>query len=369
MTHNKLYYLVGLAGAGKTAVCKQLATSVEGGIAVQTSGRFMNFIQQKGIDKPEELDLISNDDRELLVNGLHHSFVDDKTNNTFTFLDGHMLVENSNTGLRVNAMASVNKDISTGIIFLNTSSDLIFNNIRKDNVSGVRKRKVESISVLQNLAEDEFQAAEDYCIENEIEFGVLNNLDPSFASCKKYHEDVRYLNSYYLPSSVELRSKYKAQFCPSLSPSDLRKQHYKIGELLFASFSEKEGLGNQDYQVLSIPRSGNFIANGFAANFDGRLLMSKDPNEVSDQLDYKKPLLLIDSVMDSGNTIRTIINGLPASYTQPIHVICLAINIKSLDVMESFENKVSFHCLGFSNKEGRPTGRQDMGARLYGTPN
>jgi adenylate kinase len=368
MTHNKLYYLVGLAGAGKTAVCKQLATSVEDGVAVQTSGRFMDFIKQEGINKPEELDLISSDDRELLVNGLHHSLADDKDTNAFTFSDGHMLVENTNTGLRVNAMASVNKGISTGILFLNTPSDLIFNNIRKDNASSVRRRKGVSIPVLQNLAEDEFQAAEDYCIENSIEFGVLNNLDPDFAICKTYHDDVRYLNSYYLPASFELRDKYKAQFCPSLSPSVLRKQHYEIGEMLLAPFAEKEGLENQDCQVLSIPRSGNFIANGFAANFDGRLLMSKDPSEVSDQLDYKKPLLIIDSVIDSGNTVCKIVNGLPASYTQPIHVICLAINIKSLDVIESFKHKVSFHCLGFSNKEGRPTGLQDMGARLYGTP-
>ncbi len=368
MTHNKLYYLVGLAGAGKTVVCKQLATSVEGGVAVQTSGRFMDFIKQKGAKNPKELDLKSNDDRELLLNGLHHSFVGDKASNTFTFLDGHMLVENLKTGIIVNAMATENQGISTGIIFLNTPSDMIFNNIRKDNTSGLRERKVANIPVLQNLAEDEFQAAEDYCIKNEIEFGILNNLVPDFESTKQYHEDVRYLNSYYLPSTVELRNKYKNQFSPSLSPSDLRKQHYEIGMMLVMPFVEKEGLNPEDYQVLSIPRSGNYIANGFTANFDGRLLMSKEFSEVNSQIDYKRPLIVIDSVIDSGNTIGNIINGLPESYTQPIHIICLAINIKSLDLIESFKNKVSFHCLGFSNKEGRPTGLLDMGARLYGTP-
>ncbi len=368
MMHNKLYYLVGLAGAGKTAVCKQLATSVEGGVAIQTSSRFMGFIKKKGIKKPKELDQISSDDRELLINGLHHSFLDDKAVNDFTFLDGHILVENLNTGLRVNAMASENKGISTGIIFLNTPSDMIFNNIRKDNTSGIRERRGVSIPLLQDLAEDEFQAAEDYCIKNEIDFGVLNNLDPCFKIDKKFHEDVRNLNSYYLPSSIGLRNKYKNQFSTSLSPSDLRKLHYEIGVMLVAPFVEKEGLNPEDYQVLSIPRSGNYIANGFIDKFDGRLLMSENPFEVCQQIDHKKPLIIIDSVIDSGNTVGCIINGLPDSYTQPIHVICLAINIKSLDLIESYKNRVFFHCLGFSNKEGRPTGSSDMGARLYGTP-
>lgn len=367
MKHNKLYYLVGLAGAGKTAVCKQLASSVEAGVAVQTSGRFMDFIKREGIKTPNELDLINSTERELLINGLHHTFEDDKTNNALTFLDGHMLVENKNTGLRVNAMASVNKGISTGLIYLNTPSEMIFNNIRKDNELGIRGRKLESISDLQDLAEGEFQAAEDYCIENDIEFGVLNNLDPNFASCKKYHEDVRYLNSYYLPSNVELRGKYKAQFSSALTSSVLRKLHHEIGTMLVAPFIEKTGLKPEDYQVLSIPRSGSYIANGFAVDFDGRLLMSKDPSEVSDQIDYKKPLVIIDSVIDSGKTVCNIINGLPDSYTQPVHVICLAINIKSLNLIEPYKNRVSFHCLGFSNKEGRPTGTSDMGARLCGT--
>jgi len=368
MAHNKCYYLVGLAGAGKTAVCKQLATSVKGGVAIQTSSRFMDFLKQEGIKSPKDLDLISSNDRELFVNGLHHSFLDDKALNDFTFLDGHMLVGNSNTGLRVNAMAAENKGISTGIIFLNTPSDMIFNNIRKDNTSGVRERKGASIPLLQDLAEDEFQAAEDYCIKNSIEFGVLNNLDPNFKIGKQYHEDVRYLNSYYLPSSIELRNKYKKQFSTSLLPSDLRKLHYEIGAMLVAPFVEKEGLNPEDYQVLSIPRSGNYIANGFIDNFNGRLLMSKDPVEVSQQIDHKKPLVVIDSVIDSGKTVCNIINGLPDSYTQPVHVICLAINIKSLNLIEPYKNRVSFHCLGFSNKEGRPTGTSDMGARLCGTP-
>lgn len=366
--NNKLYYLVGLAGAGKTAICKQLAKSVEGGVAVQTSGRFMEYIKQEGIKSPKDLDLISSNDRELLVNGLHHSFSADKSVNDFTFLDGHMLVGNSNTGLRVNAMASENKGISTGIIFLNTPSDIIFNNTRKDNVSGVRKRKGLSIPTLQGLAEVEFQAAEDYCIKNSIKFGILNNLDPSFKFAKQFHEDVRYLNGYYLPSSVDLRNKYKNQFSPELSPSDLRKQHHEIGAMLVAPFVTKEGLNPEDYQVLSIPRSGNSIANGFTDNFNGRYLMSKSPLDVANQIDFNKPLLIIDSVIDSGNTVANIIKGLPDSYTQPVHVICLAINIKSLNLIESFKNKVSFHCLGFSNKEGRPTGSSDMGARLYGTP-
>jgi len=79
-------------------------------------------------------------------------------------------------------------------------------------------------------------------------------------------------------------------------------------------------------------------------------------------------LVIIDSVIDTGNTVRNILDSIPNSYSQPIHIVCLAINIKALTMIEEFRERVSFHCLGFSNKANRPTGTLDMGARLYGTP-
>ena len=175
MDSNKLYYVVGLAGAGKTTICKQLAACVNGGVAPQTSGRFMDFIKEQGIENPKALDSISHEDREALINGLHLSFLNDKQNNSYTFLDGHMFVTNSKTGLRVNAMASENNDISDGLIFLNTPNEIIASNIDSDNKSGKRNRSECSIDVLNELAEEEFQGAEDYCLLNSIGFGVLNN--------------------------------------------------------------------------------------------------------------------------------------------------------------------------------------------------
>ena len=373
MDSNKLYYVVGLAGAGKTTICKQLAACVDGGAAPQTSGRFMDFIKEKGIDNPKSLDAISQEEREALINGLHHSFLNDKQKNAYTFLDGHMFVTNSKTGLRVNAMASENNDISYGLIFLNTPTEVIASNIDRDNKSGKRSRRDCSIDVLNELAEAEFQGAEDYCLVNSIGFGVLNNspTEDEFAEVVFYDakpDDVCYLNEYYLSTDLKLRQMYKAQFDSDLSPSSLRKRHYDVGTQLVKPFFEKSKLEPADYQVLSIPRSGNYIANGFCDDFEGRFIMSKMPEDVISDMDESKALVIIDSVVDTGTTIRNILDAIPSSYSQPIHVICLAINIKALEMIEDFSERVEFHCLGFSNKANRPTGTLDMGARLYGTP-
>jgi adenylate kinase len=368
MDSNKLYYLVGLAGAGKTTICKQLAECIEGGAAPQTSGRFMDYIKVKGIENSKVLDSISHEEREALINGLHYSFLNDKQNNSYTFLDGHMFVTSSKTGLRVNVMASDNKDVSDGLIFLNTPNEVIASNIDSDNQSGTRNRSECSIDVLNELAEEEFQGAEDYCLLNSIAFGVLNNISLAGQFFEVGFDDVSYLNDYYLSTNTKLRELYKAQFESDLSSSSLRKQHYELGSKLVEPLEKKVGADLSNFQVLSIPRSGNYIANGFCEDFNGRFIMSKEPAEVVCDMDESKGLVIIDSVIDSGNTVRNIIEALPSTYVQPIHVVCLAINIKALEMIESYKETVEFHCLGFSNKGHRPKGIFDMGARLYGTP-
>ena len=45
--NNKLYFVVGLEGSGKTTATKLLADSVEGGVAVQTSYRLFYFFRYK----------------------------------------------------------------------------------------------------------------------------------------------------------------------------------------------------------------------------------------------------------------------------------------------------------------------------------
>lgn len=59
---------------------------------------------------------------------------------------------------------------------------------------------------------------------------------------------------------------------------------------------------------------------------------------------------------------RNILETLPDSYVQPIPVICLAINIKALEMIESYQSCIEFHCLGFSNKANRPIGMQRFGS-------
>ncbi|WP_461535546.1 AAA family ATPase [Spongorhabdus nitratireducens] len=363
MDNNELYYVVGIAGSGKTSVCKQLAESVYDGVAIQTSGRFKDYIKAEGIKDIKTLNAISEGKRESLINDVHRQFELDKSANPYTFLDGHMLVKNSQTGKNVNAMPTKNRGITTGIIFLNTPSRLISDNVRRDNRHNSRKRVELDIHELMALSEAEFQAAEDYCLRKKLKFGILENIDIS----RRKYSSVQYINNYYLPYDFRLRSCYLSQFDQNLLPSELRHQHYTLGSMLVSPFLNKTGMEEDEYQIMSVPRSGNFIANGFASNFNGRFLQSDCSVSFERELDFDKPIIIIDSVIDSGNTIHKILKRLPDNFNQPVHVICLAINIKSLDLVKSMEATASFHCLGFSNKEVRPERNLDMGARLFGT--
>ncbi|MGF1687198.1 phosphoribosyltransferase, partial [Photobacterium japonica] len=293
----------------------------------------------------------------------------DKELHIYSFFDGHMYVDNIENGNRINAMATENRSVSDGLIFLNASSFQINKNITKDNLTKTRCRDLKSRKKLKELSEIEFQAAEDYCLKHNLHFGYLNSTDENGEFVSKRFSDVTFLNSYLLPQNNELRDKYRAQFNFDLKPSNLRDRHLDIGRLIENAFHSKVNISKENYQVISMDRSGNFIANGFVHNFDGQYSTYHQDCSGIDLISMDKDVVIIDSVIDTGATIEDIVGKMPSNYNKHIHVICLCINIKSLSKLKTLCGKITFHCLGFSNKEDRPTGRKDMGARLYGTMN
>ncbi len=365
MRNNQLYYVVGVSGSGKTMACRQFSGEVNDGVAIQVSGRFKIYMKHCGIEEVADLDSLSVDKREKLISDFHQTFIQDKRNHSFCFLDGHMQVENAKTGKYVNAMAADSNGITTGIIFLNTLGQLVADNIKIDNCNSERIRANLSLEKIKQLAEKEFLEAENYSLKHKIQFGYLNNLNRLTKSEKLKYADVKFLNQYFLKQSSSLRHLYVGQFDSEISPSKLRKLHYDIGEEMLLPFKEKTHLCQSDYQIISVPRSGNYIANGFASSFNGNLMTGIRLKQFEDELLLSKPVVIVDSVIDSGVTVCNLIDDL-SKFCLPIHVVCLSINIKSINRIEKYSN-VQFHCLGFSNKEQRPLGKLDMGARLYGT--
>ncbi|WP_140120422.1 hypothetical protein, partial [Vibrio parahaemolyticus] len=71
-------------------------------------------------------------------------------------------------------MATENRSVSDGLIFLNASSVQINKNITSDNINQTRYRNVKTTNKLKELSEIEFQEAEDYCLKNNLDFGLLN---------------------------------------------------------------------------------------------------------------------------------------------------------------------------------------------------
>lgn len=365
---NKLYFVVGLEGSGKTTATKFLADSVYGGVSVQTSSRLFSFLEKENTSI-KEINSLPTKQREEIINKFHYQLYNDKETKAYSFFDGHMYIDNIEKGIRIYAMATENRSISDGLIFLNTSSSQINKNIINDNTNKTRYRNVKTTNKIKELSEVEFQAAEDYCLKNNLEFGFLNSTDKNGEFASKRFSDVTFLNHYLLPQNEELREKYKAQFDFDLKPSKLRESHLNIGRLIERSFHMKVDINKDNYQVISMDRSGNFIANGFVHNFDGQYSTYHQGCSCIDLVSMNKDVIIIDSVIDTGTTIENIVERLPSNYNKQVHVVCLCINIKSLPKLQSLRNKVTFHCLGFSNKEERPTGKKDMGARLYGTNN
>lgn len=366
--NNKLYFVVGLEGSGKTTATKLLADSVEGGVAVQTSSRLFAFLDSEGLSL-KEINNLPIEQREDIINKFHYQLYYDKEINKFSFFDGHMYVDNLEQGIRISAMANENRSVSDGLIFLNASSVQINKNITNDNLAQTRFRDLKSRNNLKELSEIEFQAAEDYCLKNKLQFAFLNSTHENGEFTSKRFSDVTFLNNYFLPQNEELRSKYQDQFDFDLKPSVLRERHLEIGRLIEESFHSKIDIGKSNYQVISMDRSGNFIANGFVHNFDGQYSTYHQVSSSIDLVSMDQDVVIIDSVIDTGATIEDIVGRLPNNYNKQIHVICLCINIKSIPKLQTLSNRVTFHCLGFSNKEDRPTGKKDMGARLYGTSN
>ncbi|MCA0936665.1 AAA family ATPase [Vibrio alginolyticus] len=366
--NNKLYFVVGLEGSGKTTATKLLAESIEGGVAIQTSSRLFSFLKNEGTSL-KTINTLTIEKREKIINKFHYHLYNDKEVNLYSFFDGHMYVDNIEQGIRINAMATENHSVSDGIIFLHASSAQINKNIKNDNLTQTRRREVKSRNTLKELSEIEFQAAEDYCLKNKLHFGFLNSTDKSGEFASKRFSDITFLNSYLLKQNNELRQKYKQQFDFDLKPSKLRNLHLEIGRLIESSFHSKVDISKDNYRVISMDRSGNFIANGFVHDFDGQYSTYHKGCSDTDLICMDQDVVIIDSVIDTGATIEDIVRRFPSNYNKRVHVICLCINIKSLPKLKTLGGKVSFHCLGFSNKEDRPTGKKDMGARLYGTNN
>ncbi|EGQ8700535.1 hypothetical protein GKA89_24620, partial [Vibrio parahaemolyticus] len=64
--NNKLYFVVGLEGSGKTTATTLLADSVEGGVAVQTSSRLISFLEQENTSI-KEINTLSTQQREEII--------------------------------------------------------------------------------------------------------------------------------------------------------------------------------------------------------------------------------------------------------------------------------------------------------------
>lgn len=359
MTQGSIFYLVGIHGSGKSRVCGYLAEAGASYAHVKTSECLLKFIQANGIPDYKHFNNLDTYDRDILVSDFHESLRAYKSMFEISFLDGHILFPDSQGGY-LHAMPDANNGVANGLVYVHCLSGVVISNIGRDNDREARKRPDYTVDALQAWAENEFVSAESHAIKNNIDFGVIFNDGYSLAS----FGDIAWLNKYYISSSARLRTLYLEQFNSILKPSELRAMHYRLGLIMREGFEHKTGIDVSVCSGVIVPRSGRFLGYGFFSGTDEVLIEfgGGDYNEC-----IGKTVVVIDSVVDAGSTASEVIKALLSAGVTNIHFVCAAINIKSLDVISSFPDTVSFHCIGFSNKEVRPVGQGDMGARLYGT--
>ncbi len=143
----------------------------------------------------------------------------------------------------------------------------------------------------------------------------------------------------------------------------------------------------QNTSVIGIERSGRYLAEGAVDFFECALLSAYPENtanaddcgyEINTAHSERKFIIphlysnhtntvIFDSVIHTGGTIERVLDSVPSNRRGQIYIFCTEINESDLDKVEALSQRASFYCLRISCRKDKPTGGDDMGAKLFGT--
>lgn len=203
-------------------------------------------------------------------------------------------------------------------------------------------------------------------------------------------EKMKFVQHPYLKqvSGREIANAHQRSKVRGSSRIAIKAEHKKIGALFLDTLSANNpSFSPSDTVVIGIERSGRYLAEGAADFFDCSLLSAYQEHTASSssqcsQIDTaihgvrfiiphlyvnQAHTVIYDSVIHTGGTIERVLNGLPENPMGEIHIFCTEINEVSLQTIKRLSHRASFYCLRISNRKDKPTGGDDMGAKLYGT--
>lgn len=167
----------------------------------------------------------------------------------------------------------------------------------------------------------------------------------------------------------------------------LAQAHREVGRLLAKPFAERLTLEEYDIEhvtgpskgvrvasgrepiILALLRAGLFLAEGIRESFPESSLILIEPGQVNiPQIPaFGRPLLLVDGVINSGKSIRPLIESALARRASKVVVAALVAHRDGVEDLSRDFPTVDFIIARISEHSYVGKGGTDTGARLFGT--
>lgn len=122
--------------------------------------------------------------------------------------------------------------------------------------------------------------------------------------------------------------------------------------------------------ILAVMRAGLFLAEGVWCSLpESSLLLHNDGTDLQGASMHGRPLIIVDSVINTGRSIRDVLSAVSVLQPASIAVVALVAYRANLQVLVDDFPDVFFHVARLSDHSYVGRGTTDTGARLFGTTN
>lgn len=190
------------------------------------------------------------------------------------------------------------------------------------------------------------------------------------------------LKHYTDKNAIQLLSTQSRRM--DITPFQLCQIHFELGKYLAYEIAEEFNLEEYDIQhpqgirkgkklnedeisILSIIRAGNYASEGIRYVFQNSAYYQTFANIDNIPSLKNKSIIIVDSVINTGNTIRPLLNKLLSQNVKKVIVACLVIPKKTAIEIEHEYPDVHFYAARVSENSYVGTGKSDTGNRLFGT--
>lgn len=173
-----------------------------------------------------------------------------------------------------------------------------------------------------------------------------------------------------------------------LNPGQLSKVHIKLGELISYKILQtidledieiqhvqgiRKGIGiafSEKILIIAQMRSGLFVAEGIKEIFDGKyrfemMETENDLRKIMHKYGQEYNVIIADSVINTGKTMKNILDHLVQKKYKRIFVATLVINSNGVELLKDYKD-IELYVARISDNFYKGIGNTDTGNRLFG---